>query len=134
MEEDTESLVNSVKTFLTQLNNLLAEDVDYWDDYLPPARSAIAVLDRIQYFELPGRLAEQRWVIQVLQDYAYHNPDEGSVEYIAEWCRKSWLRILRDHPEDVETLIGMPPQFDAVIPFPRALFIFLIFPSLTLSF
>lgn len=127
MEEDTESLVNSVKTFLTQLDNMLAEDADYWEDYLPPARSAIAVLDRIQFFELPGRLAEQRWIIQVLQDYAYHNPDEGNIQNIAEWCRTSWLRILHDHPEDVETLIGMPPQFNGSYSFLWWFLHFLIF-------
>lgn len=134
MEEDTESLVNSVKTFLTQLHDILVEDVDHWEDYLTPARSAITVLDRIQYFELPGRLSEQRWIIQVLQDYAYHNPDEGSIQNIAEWCRKSWLRILLDHPEDVETLIGMSLQFDGSYSFPLVVFCISHFPPLPLSF
>ena len=109
MEEDTESLVTSVKSFLTQVDSMLVEDADQWEDYLPAARSAIAVLDRIHFLDLRERLEEQRWIIQVFQDYAYHSPDEGCIQDIAEWCRTSWLRILRDHPDDVEALIGVSP-------------------------
>jgi hypothetical protein len=117
MEDDTESLLNSVKSFLSRVDSMLSEDREEWEDYLRPARSAIAVLDRIHFFELAGRVAEQRWIVQVFQDYAYHDPDEGSVQDMAEWCRTSWLRILRDYPEDVEALIGTSLQFDCNRPF-----------------
>ena len=107
MEENTESLVTSVKTLLAQVDKMLAEDANRWEDYLPRARSAIAGLDRIHFFGLPERLEEQPWIIQGFQDYAYHHPDEGSIQDIAEWCRTSWLRILHDNPEDVEILLGV---------------------------
>ncbi len=106
MEDDIEPWVENFKTLLTQIDNMLADDHDEWEDYLHAARSAVATLDRIHFFRMTDRLEEQRWIIQVLQDYAYHDADEGSIQDIADWCRASWLRILRDHPEDVDILKG----------------------------
>jgi hypothetical protein len=85
---------------------VLNEHRGEWEIYLPVARSAIKSLEEVEYFSLPGRLAEQRWMVQVLQNYAYHDSDDGSIQDIADWCQASWLRILRDHPEDVESLTG----------------------------
>lgn len=106
IEDDIEFAVENVKTFLTRIDNMLLDNRDEWEDCLHAARSAITTLDRIHFFRMTDRLEEQRWIIQVFQDYAYHDPDEGFIADIADWCRTSWLRILRDHPEDVDILKG----------------------------
>jgi len=106
MEDATDSVTESVRGVLTGIENMLTEHRDEWENYLLAARSTIASLDEAEYFSLPDRLSEQRWTVQVLQDYAYHDSDDGSIQDIADWCQASWLRILRDHPDDVETLTG----------------------------
>jgi hypothetical protein len=105
-EQDTEAIVASAKRVLTQIDTMLAEDADDWEAYLPGARSAVSSLDRINFIRVPNRLPEQKWIVQVLQDYAYHDSDEGAIQDIAEWCQAAWLRILRDHPGDVTALTG----------------------------
>jgi hypothetical protein len=110
MEADAEAILESVKRVLSQIDAMLEEVPDEWDAYLGRARSIISSLDRIHFFRYPNRLAEQQWIIQVLQDYAYHDADDGSIIEVAEWCQTSWLRILRDHPDDVDILTGKHPQ------------------------
>ncbi len=106
MEDAASSITESLRGVLSSIRNMLVEHQDQWKNYLPAARSTMTSLDEIEYFSLPDRLAEQRWMIQVLQDYAYHDSDDGSIQDIAYWCQLSWLRILRDHPNDVESLTG----------------------------
>jgi hypothetical protein len=111
MADAADSVIESVKGALTSIGRMLTERRDDWESYLPAARSTISSLNEIDYFSLPGRLAEQRWIVQVLQDYAYHDSDDGSIQDIANWCQASWLRILRDHPDDVECLTGSSLSF-----------------------
>jgi hypothetical protein len=112
MEDAADSLIESLRSILTGIENMLTENRDDWENYLPAARSTIASIDQVEYFSLPHRLAEQRRIVQVLQDYAYHDSDDGSIQDIANWCQASWLRILRDHPDDAETLTGSSLQHD----------------------
>jgi hypothetical protein len=107
MEQDPTPVIQDIRTFLAQVNDEVAQDENRWRAYREPARHATATLDRLRYLELPDRLEEQRGIVQLFQSYAYHNPDEGAIQDIAEWCRASWLSVLRDHPDDVETLLGM---------------------------
>jgi hypothetical protein len=106
MEDAAGSVTESVRDILTGIENMLTENRDEWENYLQAARSIIASLDEAEYFSLPDRLTEQRLIVQVLQDYAYHDSDDGSIQDIADWCQASWLRILRDHPDGVEILTG----------------------------
>jgi hypothetical protein len=106
MEDAADSLTESVRDILTSIENMLTQHRDEWESSLPAARSTIISLDVAEYFSLPNRLTEQRWTVQVLQDYAYHESDDGSIQDIADWCQASWLRMLRDHPEDVVVLTG----------------------------
>jgi hypothetical protein len=106
MEDTANSVTESVKEVLTSIENMLTEHRHEWKNYLPAARSTITSLDEVEYFSLPDRLTDQRRIVQVLQGYAYHDSDDGSIQDIADWCQASWLRILRDHPDDVETLTG----------------------------
>jgi len=106
MEDAAHSSTESVRDVLTGIENMLTEHRDEWENYLPAARSTISSLDEVDYFSLPERFAEQRWIVQVLQDYAYHDSDHGGIQDIVVWCQASWLRILRDHPDDVDILTG----------------------------
>lgn len=70
------------------------------------ARSAMTALDHLHFFRDPARYAEQVWIIQGLQDFAYFDADNGCISDIAEHCQASWLRVLRNYPESVDTLAG----------------------------
>ncbi len=107
MEGTADYIIDSVKTVLKAIENMLNENRDQWENYLPAARSTISSIDEVDFFGLRRDLVEQRWIVQVLQDYAYHDSDYGSVQDIADWCQVSWLRILQDHPDDVDTLTGL---------------------------
>lgn len=107
-DENYEDIIAQVKSVVTQLDGVLSSSPHEWATYTPSARSAIEAIDRIHFFRDPRRLAEQVWVLQGLQDFAYHDPDSGCIRDIAEWCQTAWLRILRDHPENVEALAGRP--------------------------
>jgi hypothetical protein len=106
MAPSTNSAVETVKLLLSRLNNMLNDYPGDWEDYLQSARSGMATLDRIHFFRKTDRLIEQIWIIQVLQDYAYHDSDNGCIQDVADWCQKAWLRILRDHPDQPEILKG----------------------------
>jgi hypothetical protein len=107
MEDAADSIIDSVRNVLTDIENMLNDNRDQWENYLPAARSTIASINLVDFFGLTDRLAEQRWIVQILQDYAFHNSDDGSIQDIADWCQASWLRILQDHPDDVDTLTGV---------------------------
>lgn len=111
MAETADSVIESIRGVLTRIEIMLTEQRDEWENYLPAARSTTTCLDEFEYFGLPDRLAEQRWFVEVLQDYAFHDSDDGSIQDIADWCQASWLRILCDHPDDVESLTGSPSPF-----------------------
>jgi hypothetical protein len=106
-EQNPEDLVEQVKSIVTLLYEVVSCRPHEWETYLPSARSAITALDHIHFFRDPQRFAEQVWMLHGLQDYAFHDADSGCIRDIAEWCQTSWLRILRNYPENVETLTGM---------------------------
>jgi hypothetical protein len=110
MDDETESLLATVKTSLSQVSQRLVDDGDHIEAYLPAVRSAIAFLNRIHYFRIPDRLVDQIWMIRVLQDIAYSNSDTGGIQDIADWCLTSWLGILHDRPENVDVLRGSSHQ------------------------
>ncbi|TAQ91287.1 hypothetical protein B7494_g462 [Chlorociboria aeruginascens] len=106
-EQDPEGLVEQVKSIVTLLYGVASSCSDEWETYLPSARSAMTALDRLRFFRDPQRFAEQVWIIQGLQDYAYHDADNGCIRDIAEYCQASWLRVLRNYPENVDSLAGL---------------------------
>ncbi|RDL34515.1 uncharacterized protein BP5553_07643 [Venustampulla echinocandica] len=101
-----EGVIAQVKSIVTQLDGVLSSSPHEWATYVPSARSAMGAIDRIHFFRDRQRFAEQIWVLQGLQDFAYHDPDSGCIRDIAEWCQIAWLRILQDHPENLEALTG----------------------------
>jgi hypothetical protein len=104
-----EDLVHQVKDIIELLNEVVARRPHEWETYLVSARSAVTALDRLRFFRDPQRFAEQVWILHGLQDYSFHDPDAGVLRDIAEWTQSSWLRVLRNFPENVEVLTGMWP-------------------------
>ncbi|KAH7416918.1 hypothetical protein BKA64DRAFT_701709 [Cadophora sp. MPI-SDFR-AT-0126] len=106
-DTNAEDMIQQVKTIVTQLNDVVASNPHEWETYLPSARSALAALEHVRFFRDPQRFAEQVWILHGLQDYAFHDADSGCIPDIADFCQASWLRILRNYPENVETLTGL---------------------------
>jgi hypothetical protein len=101
-----EDLVDQVKSIASLLYDVVTARPHEWEAYLASARSAMTALDHLRFFRDPTRFAEQVWIIQGLQDYAYHDADSGCIRDVAEYCQSSWLRVLRNYPDNVETLTG----------------------------
>jgi hypothetical protein len=105
-EQNPEDLVEQVKSIVTLLYEVVSSRPHEWESYVASARSAMNALDHLRFFRDPSRFAEQVWIIQGLQDFAYHDADSGCIRDVAEFCQTSWLRVLRNYPENVETLMG----------------------------
>jgi len=99
-------VISQVKSIITTLDEVVSSRPHEAQAYLPSARSAVTALERLHFFRDPQRFAEQVWIIQGLQDFAYYDADRGSVRDVAEFCQASWLRVLRNYPENVEVLTG----------------------------
>lgn len=106
VDGNPEDLVEQVKSIVTLLNEVVSSRPHEWETYLPSARSAVTALDHLRFFRDPQRFAEQVWILHGLQDFAFHDADAGAIQDIAEWCQTAWLRVLRNFPENVETLTG----------------------------
>lgn len=113
---DSEELVDQVKQIVATLDEVVSSRPHQWETYLASARSAVAALERLSFFRDPGRFVEQVWIIRGLQDYAYHDADTGCISDIADFCQASWLRVLRNHPENVDILTGrLKPLYSALL-------------------
>lgn len=107
LSEKSESNLANVKNNLELLNKMLLERPREWEQWLSTARTAMRAIDAMRFLKDTGRVQEQIWLIQVLQDYSFHDADEGCIRDISQWCQSSWLRVLRDHPDNVAVLKGM---------------------------
>lgn len=105
-EQNPEDVVEQVKSIVTLLYEVVLSRPHEWESHVRSARSAMTALDHLRFFRDPARFTEQVWIIQGLQDFAYHDADRGSIRDIAEYCQASWLRVLRHYPENVESLTG----------------------------
>jgi hypothetical protein len=93
-EENTEDLVEQVKSIVTLLYEVVSTRLHEWESYLPSARSAVTALDHLRFFRDHERFAEQVWILHGLQDFAFHDADSGSIRDIAEWCQTAVSRII----------------------------------------
>ena len=116
---DSEDVIEQIKQVITSLDDVVSSRPHQWETYLASARSAVTALERLRFFRDPARFAEQVWIIQGLQDYAYHDADTGCIEDIAEFCQASWLRVLRNFPDNVEVLTGMRNSYASEFSIPQ---------------
>lgn len=105
----TEDYIAQSKSIVDLLNEVVTERPYEWETYLASARSAMNALDHVRFFRETNRFVEQVWLLDSLQDYAFHDPDNGYIQDIAVWCESSWLRLLRTFPENTQILTGGCP-------------------------
>lgn len=106
MDGAAEDALEQCKSHVNLLNEIRSSQTYEWESYLVTARSVMDALDRIRFLRETHRFAEQVWLLNSLQDFAFHDPNGGIVQDIADWCQAGWLRVLRNYPDNVETLTG----------------------------
>ncbi|EPE26786.1 hypothetical protein GLAREA_02700 [Glarea lozoyensis ATCC 20868] len=104
---NNEDVVEQVKSIVTLLYEVVSSRPEECEAYIPSARSATSALDQIHFFRDPQRFAEQVWILHGLQQFAFYDADAGSIRDVTEFCQTSWLRILRNFPDNVEVLNGL---------------------------
>ena len=82
-----------------------------WEGYLNFARSITTSFDLTDFMSDPNQTNEQAQVVGVLQKLAFHDADSGGVQDLADWCQRQWLKLLENHPDQLEALKGRPPSF-----------------------
>jgi hypothetical protein len=102
----SEDMVQQVKSIITLLDEVVSSRPNDCATYIPSARSAVTALEQLRFFRDPQRFAEQVWILQGLQDFAFYDADNGCVQDVADFCQNSWLRVLRNYPENVDVLRG----------------------------
>ncbi|KAM3085066.1 hypothetical protein ACMFMG_003502 [Clarireedia jacksonii] len=103
----SEDMVEQVKSIITLLDEVVSTRPNDCATYIPSARSAVTALEHLRFFRDPQRFAEQIWILQGLQDFAFYDADNGCVQDVADFCQNSWLRVLRNYPENVDVLKGL---------------------------
>lgn len=83
---------------------------------LERARQLMLVADSNGFLDDPKDIERQIAVLSSLQTLAFHEPDEGGIPDIADWCLRSWLRVLAHHPTDVRVLTGMFATLPSALP------------------
>ncbi|KAH8805102.1 hypothetical protein F5884DRAFT_885107, partial [Xylogone sp. PMI_703] len=95
-----------IKEIIRSLYEITSQKAPEDPEDLTLAHYAVDTLDHLDFFQDPMRLAEQVWVVQVLQDYAFLD-EHCVIRDSAEWCQMKWLLMLQSHPENMECLKGL---------------------------
>lgn len=111
MSSTSESLIEQSKSIVDLLNEIIDQRPHEWETYVVSARSAMNALDHVRFFRESNRFVEQVWLLNGLQDFAFHDPDSGCIQDIAVWCETSWLRLLRTFPDEEQILTGKSPEW-----------------------
>jgi len=106
VDSASEDYIAQSKSIVDLLNEVVTDRPWEWETYLDSARSAMNALDHVRFFRETNRFVEQIWILNGLQDFAFHEPDSGYIQDIAVWCESSWLRILRTFPDNEQILTG----------------------------
>lgn len=106
MEGSAVDRLSIARADLRRICDLLDQSSANFEQYASAARSIIRELARSEMLHAPLSHQEQAWFISKLQQVAYHDPDSGGVQDIAEWCVGQWLRILQNDSENLDALIS----------------------------
>ncbi|KAF2234470.1 hypothetical protein EV356DRAFT_532782 [Viridothelium virens] len=104
---DEEQRIAAAKSSVSEIYNALSTNPSAWQFSLTTARGAMTAIDATTYMRRGDQHDDQVWLVNGLQKLAYHEPDVGAVNDISEWCLRSWLVILQNHPNSVEVLKGI---------------------------
>ncbi|KAF2099342.1 hypothetical protein NA57DRAFT_74843 [Rhizodiscina lignyota] len=75
-----------------------------WQTNIERARQLMSVSDQTNLMDDRNALERQISVVETLQNLAFHDADAGGISDMADWCLRSWLRILSHHPQEVRVL------------------------------
>lgn len=74
------------------------------------ARQLMAAVDQSNLMDDPNSFERQVEILIALQNLAFHDADTGGIIDMADWCLRSWLRVLAHHPQDFRVLTGENPR------------------------
>jgi hypothetical protein len=101
-----EGRVASCKDRVQAIYTMLETKSNNWEHHLDSAREVMATLDAVHFMHNRYRQEEQVWIIEGLQNLAYHDASEGVITDIANWCMRQWLAIVQHYPDNFAALSG----------------------------
>ena len=105
-DEEIEARFSRIVADARALQTISAPNSSNSEQYLRSARSILLQFDLNPIAQTSQMLPDQMLVVSVLQKLAYHDPDSGGVQDIAEWCISQWLRLLQSDDHNAEALQG----------------------------
>ena len=89
-----------------EIDQMLTSNPSNWRDHLDDARSILDDIEASGFINETAQTADQVWLIGILQQLAFSEPDTGSPRDIAEWCLRQWLTVLQTRSQNVSALKG----------------------------
>lgn len=77
-----------------------------WRNGVSAVRTCISYVDASQIMFNNSRLEERLWILNEVQQFAYHDLDAGGVKDLATWCEVEYNRILSTNPSHIGALRG----------------------------
>ncbi|KAG8623473.1 hypothetical protein KVT40_008449 [Elsinoe batatas] len=87
-----------------QIASEVVTGVSAWSQHVPFAIRAVRAFSSSTHFQSRINSDEQIATTEALQNIAYHDPDAGGVQEIAQWCLDQWLRLLQEDTDNVKIL------------------------------
>ncbi|KAL9111773.1 MAG: hypothetical protein Q9227_003832 [Pyrenula ochraceoflavens] len=99
-----EQLVAKAKEGAEFLLQILANQPNDHENYMPLATRVISYLEHSGIMTSSNQLQSRTWFIQALQRYATYDGDVDGSEDVARWCERQWNRLLQQNPENSTAL------------------------------
>jgi hypothetical protein len=103
---DEDQRIAAARSSIEEIHRALDTNPSAWQFLLTAARGAMTTIDTTTYMRRSDRLEDQLWLMYGLQRLACQEPDVGTTTDILEWCLRSWLVMLQNHPDNVQVLQG----------------------------
>lgn len=100
----SEQYIASAKQGLINARSFL--QTPNWRHGISAVKTCISYVNAAQIMFNDSRLEERLWILNEVQQFAYHDPDAGSVKDLATWCEIEHNRILSTNPSHVGALRG----------------------------
>ena len=107
MNASEEQIIRSVKAELRRIQHAIDQAPNHWDQHTIAARRLVTAIDETTLMQQSNRVTDQAYIIAAIQQIAYHEPDTGGLQDLAEWSVNKWLRLLQLVPDSVDALQGM---------------------------
>ncbi|KAF8477009.1 hypothetical protein BDZ91DRAFT_787615 [Kalaharituber pfeilii] len=78
-----------------------------WRNGLSTVRSCINYVNTSQIMLNDNRLDERLWILNEVQQFAYHDADSGGISELSSWCEVEYNRILSAFPCHVGALTAL---------------------------